>query len=93
MKHQITASGQFRRHVDLELSQATTVGEMIRHHAEVHGDHAAVTSSAFAPLSYRQLQSLIEEVRARLRSAGFGRNARIAITMPNGPRLHWQSLQ
>lgn len=86
MNHQITASGQFQRHVDLELSQATTIGEMIRHRSEVHGDHVAVTSSTFAPLSYRQLQSHIEEVRARLRSAGFGRNARIAIAMPNGPQ-------
>ena len=40
----------------------------------------------FAPLSYRELQFQIEEIRASLHLAGFDRNARIAIALPNGPR-------
>jgi acyl-CoA synthetase (AMP-forming)/AMP-acid ligase II/thioesterase domain-containing protein/acyl carrier protein len=88
MNHQITASNEFRRHFELppDLSQASTVGEIIRRRAEVQGDHAAITSSDCTPLSYRELQNLIDEVRARLRSAGFDRNARIAIAMPSGPQ-------
>jgi len=37
-----------------------------------------------APLTYRELQRLIEHVRAQLRAAGFDRNARIAVAFPNG---------
>ena len=76
--NQITMTGDSRRHSEfaLEFSQATTVGEMIRRRAEAQADHPAITSSDFGPLSYRELQDLIDQVRASLRSAGFGRNAR-----------------
>jgi oxalate---CoA ligase len=63
----------------------STVGEAIRFCAELQPDHAAVVSTGFAPLSYRELQCLIDEVRVALRAAGFGRRARIAIAIPNGP--------
>ena len=85
MNHQITVSSEFRRHSS-EFSRAATVAEMIRLRAVEQGDHLAIESSAHAPLSYRELQGLIQEVRAGLRCAGFGRNARIAVAMPNGPR-------
>ena len=62
-----------------------TVSEAIRHRAELQPDRAAIVSTDFAPLSYRELQILIENVRAALRSAGFSRTARIAIAIPNGP--------
>ncbi len=61
----------------------STIGAEIRHRAEIQPDQAAVVSSGFAPLSYRELQSLIDRVRAALRLAGLGRNARIAVGMPN----------
>ena len=57
----------------------STIGAEIRRLAELQPDHAAVVASGFAPLSYRELQYLIDEVRAALRLAGFGRSARIAI--------------
>ena len=63
----------------------STIGSEIRRLAELQPDHAAVVASGFAPLSYRELQRLIDEVRAALRLAGFGRSARIAIAMRNGP--------
>ena len=44
---------------------------MIRRRAEERADHTAIECSDLAPLAYRELQSLIDQVRARLRSAGF----------------------
>ena len=70
---------------DLGSGQSTIGGE-IRRRAEQQPDHEAVLASGFAPLSYRQLQDLIDEVCAALRLAGFGRSARIAIAMRNGPQ-------
>jgi oxalate---CoA ligase len=64
----------------------TTIGQAIRRRAELQPDHAAVVATGFAPLSYRELQCLIDEVHAALRAAGFDRRARIAIAIPNGPQ-------
>ena len=61
----------------------STIGREIERRAGLQPDHAAMVSSGLAPLSYRELQSLIGEVRAALRLAGFSRSARIAIAMPN----------
>ncbi|HYK23347.1 MAG TPA: AMP-binding protein, partial [Candidatus Acidoferrum sp.] len=63
-----------------------TVGEAIRNRARLQPEHAAVISPGFAPLSYRDLQRLIDDVHAALRANGFDRNARIAIGLPNGPQ-------
>ena len=62
-----------------------TVGEAIRNRAELQPEHTAVVSPGFTPLSYRDLQRLIDDVRAALRANGFDRSARIAIGLPNGP--------
>jgi acyl-CoA synthetase (AMP-forming)/AMP-acid ligase II/thioesterase domain-containing protein/acyl carrier protein len=70
--------------VPLPLEQ-TTLGTAIRLRAETHPDQPAIVTTGFAPLSYRQLQSLIQDVRVTLRTAGLGRSARIAVAMPNGP--------
>ena len=67
-------------------NQQSTIGREIQRHVEFRPDQPALVSSGFAPLSYRELQFLIEEIRAGLRLAGFGRNARIAIALPNGPQ-------
>lgn len=92
MRELITAIGNRdgRYHGGFEVALSTrsdsgTIGGKIRIHAERQPDHVAVVSSTFAPLSYRQLQSLIEDARAALRGAGFGRSARIAIVIPSGP--------
>jgi acyl-CoA synthetase (AMP-forming)/AMP-acid ligase II len=71
--------------VSAGLGQSTIARE-IRRIAELQPDHPAVVASGYAPLSYRELENLIEEVRAALRRAGFGRSARIAIAMRNGPQ-------
>ena len=61
----------------------STVGSEIRRYADLQPDHTAVVASGFAPLSYRELQCLIDEVRAALRLAGFSRSARVAIAVRN----------
>ena len=63
----------------------STIGLEIRRHAERWPDHAAVMSSNFAPVSYRKLQFLVDQVRADLRQNGLNRSARIAIAITNGP--------
>ena len=66
--------------------QQATLGAAIRFRAETQPDQPALVSSGFAPLSYRELQYQIRDVRAALRTAGFSRSARIAVAMPNGPQ-------
>jgi oxalate---CoA ligase len=68
------------------INQRSTIGREIQRHSKCRPDQPAVVSSGFAPLSYRELQCLIDEVRAALRLAGFGQSARIAIAMRNGPQ-------
>ena len=60
-----------------------TVGEAIRHHAELRPKQAALVGSDFEALSYRALQDEIDEVRRSLRAAGLARNARIAVAIAN----------
>jgi acyl-CoA synthetase (AMP-forming)/AMP-acid ligase II len=43
-----------------------------------------MVASRFAVLSYGGLRDQIDETRARLRQAGFDRNARIAVALPTG---------
>lgn len=61
----------------------STLGREILRRAELQPNHAAMVSSSYTPLSYRELQCLIAEARAALRLAGFGRSAKIAIAVPN----------
>ena len=67
-------------------SDEYTIGKAIRHYAGLQPDHVAVLSSGFEPLSYRELQHIIVDVRASLRHAGLGCRARIAIAIPDGPQ-------
>ena len=62
-----------------------TLGDVIQFHATSQPHQSAIIGSAFAPLSYRQLQQEIESIGCRLRQAGFGRKARIGIALPDGP--------
>ena len=64
----------------------STIGARIRRRAELQPNHAAVVAAGSTPLSYRELQSLISEVRTALRLAGFSSSARIAVAMRNGPQ-------
>jgi acyl-CoA synthetase (AMP-forming)/AMP-acid ligase II/acyl carrier protein len=65
------------------VADDSTIGREIERRADLQPDHAAMVSSGFAPLSYRELNCLIGSVRAALRLAGLGRSRRIAIAMPN----------
>ncbi len=80
------SSGQKARSVDSAIVVQSTIGDEIQHFAELQPERPAIVASGFAPLSYRELQSLIEGVRTALRSAGFDRDARIAIAMRDGPQ-------
>lgn len=63
----------------------TTVGKEIKGHCALRPKEVAVAVTGFEPLSYEALQCLIDEVSRELRLSGFGRDARIAIALPNGP--------
>jgi acyl-CoA synthetase (AMP-forming)/AMP-acid ligase II len=58
-----------------------TIGQEIGRLAELRPNHPAMVSPGFSPLSYRDLQCLIREIRATLRLAGFSRSSRIAIAL------------
>ena len=62
-----------------------TVDREIERQSRLRPDQPAVVVTGYAPLSYRELQCLIDEIRTDLRGAGFGRSARIAVALPNGP--------
>ncbi len=62
-----------------------TLGQAIRENAISHPDRAAIVSALFPPLSYRDLQFQLDEVRAQLRQGGFAYRARIGVLLPNGP--------
>jgi len=47
---------------------------------------AAVLSTRFAPLDHRGLQQMIERTHRQLRLAGFGRDARIGVLLPEAPQ-------
>ena len=49
-------------------------------------DRPAVLSTRFAPLDHRGLQQMIEQTRLQLRLAGFGRDARIGVLLPEAPQ-------
>ena len=63
----------------------STIGRQIKRQSTIHPDEIAMVRAGFEPISYRSLQRIIDGVRADLRLAGFDRNSRIAIALPNGP--------
>jgi len=74
------------------LDPATAGIEPVTLHAALsrvaHGapDRPAVLSTRFAPLDHRGLQQMIEQTRRQLRLAGFGRDARIGVLLPEAPQ-------
>jgi acyl-CoA synthetase (AMP-forming)/AMP-acid ligase II/thioesterase domain-containing protein/acyl carrier protein len=65
--------------------EQNSIGRVIKRYCELRPDDTAVVVSAYRPLTYGELQSVIEQIRTDLRMAGFGREARIAIAFPSGP--------
>ncbi|KJS79279.2 MAG: acyl-CoA synthetase [Pseudomonas sp. BICA1-14] len=74
------------------LDPATAGIEPVTLHAALsrvaHGapDRSAVLSTRFAPLDHRGLQQMIDQTRRQLRLAGFGRDARIGVLLPEAPQ-------
>ena len=62
-----------------------TLGQIIGRTASRFPHQPAIVSATFAPLTYHDLQRQLDDVRRRLRLAGFDCNARIGVLMPNGP--------
>ena len=54
--------------------------------AELQPDAPAVVATGFEPLSYRELRDYLARVAACLHQAGFDRETRIAVALPNGPQ-------
>jgi acyl-CoA synthetase (AMP-forming)/AMP-acid ligase II len=70
-------------------NEPRTIGGVIRARAELHPEETAIIGTNFAPLSYWELQQQIDEVRTRLRQAGFDRNARIAVAIADNAEAAW----
>jgi oxalate---CoA ligase len=64
-----------------------TIGERLEYLARTQPEHAAFVSSDCAPLSYGELLRQVRNIGAVLQQAGLNCNARIAVAMPNGPRV------
>ena len=65
---------------------STTIGAAILRHAELQPDAPAVVATGFESLSYRELRDYLARVAALLHQAGFDRETRIAVALPNGPQ-------
>ncbi|RYJ62959.1 AMP-binding protein [Pseudomonas songnenensis] len=65
---------------------ATTLHAALVHAARMGPEQPAVVSTRFAPLDHRGLQQMIEQTRRQLRLAGFGRDARIGVLLPEAPQ-------
>ncbi|MEZ0169146.1 AMP-binding protein [Microvirga sp. TS319] len=63
-----------------------TLGQVIGRLAALQPQNPAILTPGFAPLSYLDLQSRIDEVRSRLRRGGLSHRARIGVLLPNGPQ-------
>jgi acyl-CoA synthetase (AMP-forming)/AMP-acid ligase II/acyl carrier protein len=74
---------------DLQSNEPRTIGAAIRAHADLRPEEPAFIGTDFAPLSYRELQRQIDDVRTRLRQAGFDRNARIAVGIAGSAEAAW----
>ncbi len=74
---------------DRQSNEPSTIGAVIRAHAERQPEEPAFVGTDFAPLSYWELQRQIDEVRSCLRQAGFDRNARIAVGIAGSADAAW----
>jgi len=83
-KHRINASQEEDGATD-RLGGLQSLGDVIRFHANKQPGQSAIFSSAFEPLSYRQLQLQIDGIGSQLRRIGLGRGAWIGIALPDGP--------
>jgi acyl-CoA synthetase (AMP-forming)/AMP-acid ligase II len=66
------------------LHDPRTIGAAIAQHAQRRPDAPALVATGYEPLSYAALWENVSRLATRLRQAGFGRDARIAVALPNG---------
>ena len=67
------------------MQELCTIEEAIRYHAHLRGGWPAIVAGQSLQLSYRELFENICTVRDHLCQAGFDRNSRIVVALPNGP--------
>ncbi|WP_414476484.1 AMP-binding protein [Microvirga sp. M2] len=67
--------------VDAQLTLRQVIGRF----AALQPHNPAILPSGFAPLSYLDLQSQLDEIRRQLRQGGLSHRARIGVLLPNGP--------
>ncbi|MHC4338800.1 MAG: AMP-binding protein, partial [Planctomycetota bacterium] len=67
--------------------QGDTIGALIGEWAGSHGDAPAIQGLERPPLTYGGLALLVRETAATLRALGVGRGDRVAVVLPNGPRM------
>jgi acyl-CoA synthetase (AMP-forming)/AMP-acid ligase II len=60
--------------------------DVVRRHAADRPQSPAFVVAESEPFTYRALTECIDRVAVRLREAGLGRDARIAVALPSGPK-------
>ncbi len=71
---------------DSVSAEATTLYAAFAQLASRVPEQPAVLSTRYAALDHRGLQQVIEQTRRQLRQAGFGRDARIGVMLPEAPQ-------
>ncbi|MBI2695004.1 class I adenylate-forming enzyme family protein [Mycobacterium nebraskense] len=67
------------------MTDATTIDELVRSRAEIHGDKPMVIDPT-SRISYRQLDAATRDLAAVFVEAGVGKGTRVGLIMPNGAR-------
>jgi oxalate---CoA ligase len=80
----IRSEGASSACVGIETEAQFTLGQVIGRTASRFPNQPAIVSTAFAPLTYHDLQRQLDNIRRQLRLAGLDCNARIGVLMPNG---------
>jgi acyl-CoA synthetase (AMP-forming)/AMP-acid ligase II len=69
------------------MAKFTTLSEMIAVHANETPEAIAITGPAAKPLSYRDLNLLVENTVNTLNKLGVGKGDRVGIVLPNCPEM------
>ena len=68
------------------MAEPTTIGAAVIRHADLQPEAPAVVATGFESLSYGELRDYLARVAVCLSQAGFDRETRIAVALPNGPQ-------
>ncbi len=75
-----------------ETSPYTCLYDLLRGRAEHSPEAPAILAPGRSPLTYGELYRHTDDIRQTLNAAGFGRQHRIALVLPNGPETAVASL-